>query len=366
MPSYLLQGTDREGRTESKLIDAESAQAAVRRAESEGWSDVRLLTDDVVARLTDWQAGGFAPEELWRMGRQTFRAFVVRTLWRALSRSIVFWALLAALIVRRGMGADWGGWDWALVAGLGVLVLAFLVPLLTGVAREYDRLLWDVAMARWDRVLDRLDRGLATLENHERVHRRAQALAALGRLDEALREFAVLADGDEVPPWLYWSLRANVHAEGRDYAGAISDMQEAYACAPENPTVQLGYAELLLLHDGDRALARHLLDDARRQTIAEPLRWAEAMLEGQLALEERRFDAAREHFAQALVLAGPLLGQPAFLEHRARIQALLALTEAGRGDREQGRRHFQSAVPMLRLHRRDELIQRCERALGGP
>ncbi len=177
-------------------------------------------------------------------------------------------------------------------------------------------MLWDVALARWDRVLDRLDRGLETLPNHERVHRWAQALAGLGRLDQALQEFAVLADGDEVPPWLYWSLRAKVHAEGRDYAGAISDTRQAYECAPANPTVQLGYAEMLLLHEGDRMLARRLLDEARRHAIAEPLRWAEAMLDGQLALEERRFDAAQVYFAESLVRARPLLGQPAFQEHR--------------------------------------------------
>ena len=363
MPEFLIRGRDPEGKRRSKLVEAGSAEQALRIVNAEGWHETRLMTDDVGGVVVEWDTGSLTPDEQHELGQGSFASFVAASLRRALSRSLGFWVFLAVLIVRRALGFEWNVWDNVLVAGLVILVVVVLLPLLYGSARKYDRLAKNMAWGRWNAVLDGLQQGADGLARHEQLRMRAYALAGLGRIDEALREYDVLSDGEEIPEWMYWSLRADIHTAAEDFDGAVSDMQKAYKLAPDNPTLLLTYAEVLMMHDGDRELARQLVAEVQEHPLAEPIQWAKAMVEGMFALDESRYDDARDHLKKSFSLAGPLLKDASFLSHQARINALLALAESGRGNKAAARKHFAAAEPMLSAQGANKFLTRCREEL---
>src|SRR5262245_47951208 len=210
---YVLSGRSASGRQVTEIVEAPTADHAVRQFEGRGRTDVVLHTDDLVAPLNK-------PSELkppftlrQHVRAQKMGPFVV--FWYA--QSIVmpwvycqFWWLvllgLAWIAYRRVEG---GAVDYRECVAAGMVVLPAVIALTIGIhamLKSGRGIIRAVGWARWDEVLRRLRRVKEPKFDHRLF--KAQALAGLGRISEALSEFDHVADMPNVPPYVYWYFQA--------------------------------------------------------------------------------------------------------------------------------------------------------------
>jgi tetratricopeptide (TPR) repeat protein len=183
--------------------------------------------------------------------------------------------------------------------------------------------------------LDRLERELGPdrhkLHRSVLIYNRAQVLAGLGRLEEALAGFSAVIDldpnypeyyfdrgnllrrmGDDgraladyehamtlTPPFLelYYN-RADVRASAGDAEGAISDFGYVLELDPAHILARINRASLLL-EAGDLARAA---DDVERGLEIDPANARLICTTGLIAMEEGDLDAARASFTRSLEL----------------------------------------------------------------
>jgi tetratricopeptide (TPR) repeat protein len=376
MPDFFVSGRSPEGRQVTERVEAASAAEAVRLMEQRNFTDIVLHTSDleVLVRQQSEAVYGkkdvhrvFTPREFLRMRRDgSYLGMVLLTIRMSYARS--WWVVipgLALLAARRYLGQPLDFMDFALIAALLLPLVGALVVPLFGSAPRYRRVVEARAWGRWEEVLALLP----TIEGKVRAHHseffKALALAGLGRLDEALRRYERFGDGKRIPLWLYWSHRSSVCAAGNDIEGAVRAIEKAAEIAPEEPAVLIDYATSLVRRRRDARRARRVLDEALKHPISDVIAYAVDFCRGMIALEENQPFEAREWLNRAMDKvetfrnASPLMGSS-----RDRVHAFLALANAATGDHEAALRHFRIAEPRLVALRYDDVIERCEAALG--
>jgi tetratricopeptide (TPR) repeat protein len=367
MPEYVLTGRNDRGRVITEIVEAESADEAVRTFTDHGHADVILHTDDNAARfMTPSKVRKvFTPREYLgyrTRGRVGCALFLARKLYTQ-----AWWAYLLCgtfVVYRRWIGEPWGFWDYF---PAGFLFFPFLFAAyaeLTSKAVPYRRVLTAVRDGRWEDVPRHLRRVRAPLPPFERPFREAQALAGTGRLDEALDHFRPVADDAAVPPHLYWTYKGMIFQAAREREKALDCVARSAELAPANPVSQIDYALALLTVRGDTTKARGRLTEARRHALSDvstPLCW---FAEGVLALKEGHPPEAVVLLEAAVKGLNPYTGgNPAVAVIVARIRAYLALAYAADGDHDAARRAYRKAEPLLARHDALELA-RCREVLG--
>ena len=367
MAEYILTGRNDRGRVVTDIVEAESADEAVRTFTDHGHSEIVLHTDDNAARfMTPSKVRKmFTPREFLgyrTRGRVGCTLFLIRKFYTQ-----AWWAYAACaglVAYRRWAGDEWGPFDSLPAAFLFFPVVFAVYCELTSKAVPYRRVLKAVRDGRWEDVPRHLRRARLPLPPFERPFREAQALAGTGRLDEALDHFRPVADDPAVPAHLYWTYKAMIFQTARERAKALDCVARAAELAPDNPVALIDYALALLTVRNDVRQARARLAAARRHALSDvstPLCW---FAEGVLALKEG-------HAAEAAVLLeaadrglSPFTGgNPAVAVIIARIRAHSALAYAATGDHDAACRAYRKAEPVLAPHEALELA-RCREVLG--
>jgi hypothetical protein len=278
----------------------------------------------------------------------------------------VYVLALGLLAIRIWMRMPWWPWDSLAIAILVLpLILCPLIVLRGSLADKYWRVTEARAWGRWNEVLTSLPAFRDKLPAHEMVFMEAQALAGLGKLDEALNRIQELANDKQVPAWMYWARLAGVCATAHDFKASLAARQKTAELAPHEQAVLLDYAMALVEHEHDPFRARQFLVEAKKHAISDSMAFAVDQCEGMIALEEGDAAAACEHLHRALGKAKRLRYASALMGAAIdRIHTVLALAHAAAGERNTALDHYRIAEPRLQALRRDDLIQRCEAALG--
>ncbi|HEX3148332.1 MAG TPA: hypothetical protein VHR66_09635 [Gemmataceae bacterium] len=367
MPKYILTGTDLHGRSRTEAISAATGDEATSRFKARGFVNVTLHSDDVIGHL-------FKPEvlkhltprdylALGRMNRGVFILHMIARLYR--DNWWLFLPVVALLTGRRVLEVPWEALD----ALSCLLLLTPPVIVLLGEAfspgRRFERAMAFNAWARWGEMLAALPAVQSIVPELQYAVFKAKALAGLGRLEEAMDVVRPYADDPKSPAWLYWGQLADVFHIAKLGNRAIECSEKAVEYAPDNPTVLIDLAMARLRYHRDTARARPLLEQARAHEISEPLTPFLIMAEGVLALEENRPEKARELLDESARLAEPLRYSTALMGAAIdRIHTYLTLACAATGDLPAAERHFQIAEPRLRAFETNDLIERCQVALG--
>ena len=169
-----------------------------------------------------------------------------------------------------------------------------------------------------------------------------------------------------MPSWMYHGRLADVYYYGGHSELMLASLDRALTLAPENPTVLLDVALGLTRFQQDLPRARLLLERAKTHALSDMMVPFAKAAEGMIALEEGDPRKAKPELVDALksILAfrnaTPLVGS--WVD---RIHTYLALTDAALGDTTGAERHFRIAEPRLRALRSDDLLERCQAAIGG-
>jgi tetratricopeptide (TPR) repeat protein len=369
MPEYFYTALDSRGRRHTDSIEAESADEALRQLRDEGCTDVVLHTDDVMAsvlNVTPENRRFYSPRELVSLGRMRFPELLLFSVGKHVRNA--WWCFLLAicfLAFRRWEEDPWHIMDWLLVAFLLSPLVLVPITLLMGPSRKYDRLLQAVVFAEWEDVLERVENLKQQLPVNEVLFRKAQAQIGLGEVEEGLRTFQVLEYTQDIPDWLYWSLRSELCFKADRIEDGLIAGEKAAKLAPDNATVLLDYADSLLLHKRDAAAAAQLLAWAKEKPISDLIVWAVSQVEGMLALESGAPRAAVEHLERARAEAQVIRANGLYPLIQAKLATYLCLACAALGDAAAALRHFGRARPLLELHKKRELLQRCHEALAA-
>jgi hypothetical protein len=380
MPSYLVSGVTPAGSKVTELLEAASADAVVKTLRDRGYEQIVLHTDDVAAQcMSERSVDRFlSPRECVNLRYQgplgRYWLFV-RKCYGQGPGHLWFRLLILPLIVliwRRVADRPWGFIDVGLlVCSAIVLLVPVLLPLLVsaramwfGRLARYLRLVEARAWGRWEEVLRLLPRMRAELRPYQAALFEARALAGLGRVDEALRVVEPFADGREVPKRRYWSGLAGIYFAARRKDESLAAMEKAWTLAPDDPLVSADLALSLLRRRCDTDRAEQLLTRARSHAISDHGDGMIQRVEGMLALERGNLHEARRLLEESLRKESAIKLNPLARATVDKIHASLAVCHALQGDRASALKHFRRAEPRLRALAEDELLERCQEALG--
>jgi tetratricopeptide (TPR) repeat protein len=263
-----------------------------------------------------------------------------------------------------------GGTAFYLVEALAILLLFFPFVLILYQARfgpgaRYVRLLRAIGHAEWDKALRLIPEIQLPLSPVELPTLKAQALAGLGELDDALMTIDDLADNPDLPRYLYWMVQSVIYQEAQSPEKLLGALQQAHELAPTMSLPMIAYAGMLISTRRDVNLARDLLRRAKRQAISLSAMPYLHHAEGLLALHEGRTAEAVESLSNAVRLYEPYVRwNQSLLQIDARMRSRFCLALAASGDTNAAKQQFRIAKPILEAHRDEDLLRKCEEAIG--
>jgi hypothetical protein len=371
MPEYLATVRRPGGRKITENVVADSADEAVRLLREQGYDEVVLHNDDVMALFTRQRekAEYISPGDylLFRKLPRGVGLFIVVTLNGYRKMAFLMALMAVALVKLRNSGFPWAFWDSLCVAILLFPPTVALVAVLLGgrTQARYRRMLDALFWGRWEEALRRADRVGPKVPAREIALRKAQALAGMDRLDEALRLVKPFGDGRAVPGWFYRSMLAQVFEFAQRRDDVIAQLEQAVELAPDNATMLLSLARHVIWYRRDARRARDLLSQAREHALSDMTAPFADLLEGLILVEERRardalpvLDAAHKGFHACRYM--PLSYLP--LEH-----AMLgrALAHAALGESAEAMALYAKVRPRL-VALRSHVVDRCDRTIGRP
>jgi tetratricopeptide (TPR) repeat protein len=371
MPEYLATVRRPDGRKVTQRVVANSADQAVRFLHGRGYDEVVLHTDDVQALYTDprSKAARLSARDYLRLRNSSRGVGLLVVITARVYRKCWFLVVIVALVLasRRFVGEPWGFWDrFGVATPLLPLAAALVAALIGARARGRRQQMLDALYAgRWQEALERAERPGRNAPPHEIALRKAQALAGMDRLDEALRLVEPFGDGKVVPGWFYRSMLAQVYEFARRRDEVIAQLEQAVELAPDNATMLISLARQVIWHDRDARRARELLAQARAHALSDMVAPFADLLDGLILLEEGRprdalaiLEAVQKVFRRLRHLAlGYLPVEQAMLGR--------ALAHAALGESDDALKLYGKVRPRL-VALRSELVERCDRAIGLP
>jgi tetratricopeptide (TPR) repeat protein len=200
---------------------------------------------------------------------------------------------------------------------------------------------------------------------HDIALRKAQALAGMDRVPEALRLLEPFGNGNAVPGWFYRYMVSQVYDFAHESDEAIAQLEQAVELAPGNATMLLALARFVVWHKGDIRRGRQLLTEARRHALSDLTVPIADMIEGLILRKEGKprdalpiLKSAYEGFrARRKMPLGFIRVEQAMLE--------LALTHAALGESDQALKLYGQVRPRLEALRSVNL-EKCDREIGLP
>jgi len=377
VPEFLFQARNPAGVQVNEKIEAPDLARARYALEVRGYGGIQFLDSEISADIRQViraETGHQPPsKEIWTPDdevRSRQRRGTLSFLWWAFCRHFAVIGPLLALNLW-SLFAHAGNFSWRDWAGFVAtpLYLAWFV-LLCAPKIVFHQILEAAVWHDWDRqrTFIRLARMLAKLRRtgipeRELIIREANALAAQGRLNDALQlmEKVHTRDGKE---YLFLARLAGIYDIARLPDRQIACIREAQLKAPPGATMLIDLASALVRRGHDPAGAKDALAQARNYEMNKLAAAHSHWCEGMIAVEEKDFVRAKTELNEALAgLAGT--GTPLIKGTIGLIEAYLCLACAGLGEKDEAVRLGRQVEPLLRARKENELLGRCQAAMGG-
>ncbi len=384
MPKFYLTGTSPEGQRKTECVEAQSAAESQQRLVDQGWSDIVIHTDDIMAiHQIDIPNNLFSPDEMLKMGRMTsFQnfCFMLKKLYSQSPGT----SLVAALFVAFGISAKK---YWAVGMGAAWLGFPILLALFSAIGnrgkRNYDALLFAAAWFQWDEVERLLPLQSSKLPVAETAFRAAQVTAVRGHIESALEQFDLAVENADIPEWFVHTRRADLYltankgAWAAEYSSggrprtaspfvdeAIRCYEQAIELAPDQPASRIDLAKAVLKYRQDVQHAQRLLDAVRPMLLTElPLLFV-GYLDGILALEKNSPLEAIALLTEFQKKVSQVSVNPQMDSLIDEVRSFLTLAYAAAGDETRALAEFRRCKPRLIAVHEVELLTRCRKALG--
>ncbi len=369
MPEFLFIALDKHRQEVAERFAADTLVQADVALRELGHSRIRFYTDDIGAVS---QALFESPVKLPALKAIAYTTQPMpgplRSIWtmsKQLGPTLIVIPMLTVYLVVSGH------WLWACVPG-SLLAFFMVMPLwITRATRLFTRLNRAKVWQRWDQVLA-IAVKLGGIKRGERpsvpapwvAQMRAEALAGLGRMDEALVMFRGLEDHPKVPRWYSLTMLAAVHSIARNRDRALELMRQAAALKPDSAMIAIDLASLVAewLQDGPQA--GEILEKVVRLPMHELCRPHISQLRGLIAMADGQWPQAVEHLRRAIEEFAIWRSNTLVEGSIFRATVLLCIAEGRNGKRPEARKLLGKVRKFLRALDDRELTQRCMDAAG--
>lgn len=371
MAKFVWKVKNRSGTEQIEEIHADTAAESKRQLVEQGFHDLQLMQDDLCTMSADAQKEATdpdyrrdaPPEELLSYQEEGFPGFWA--MWWKSARESPLWNLASfALFV-------WfiyeGSYIWASVVSIPILILPLLNWWFGIPARIYDEMNRAKAWNRWPKVLKLCDAlqsrggmiGVAIPE-WELSRCRAQALAAMGRIDEAIQLHEPFQNDPKIERWVFLSHMSEIYEAGKKHTEALALRKEA---VKENPDSMLTHLDLALLYAHrltDPVNARQALTPVDRSLVpAMALPFLDA-IEGMILCAENRHPDAVEKLNDALEKLAKYRQHAALEGGVLLAESYHCLALAGAGRKDEAEEYWENIGEFLKTTDEEALRQRIQ------
>lgn len=369
MAEFLVEALDGDGKTVVLTVHADGPSRAMKSVEHDGYRAIALRSDEsltgpVLERDEDKQlletisaedrvalSGASDPQMFLVFVRQT-----VRQLGWIYAGALGF--AIYQLVVNGAVG-------W--IVGVPLVLVASTVGLAlfatkVGPHVEHVRYHGALAQGRWDEALRITDALARSLDEMQIAFMRAKVYAVTDRLDEAIA--LVRPFEGKQPDEAFFAQLSSVYDAARRFDATEQALHRALEAQPDNPTILLDLARTRLEHHRDAEGAKALLDRVDRSGVVSNLKFVFELLEGLIQLELGHATDARDLLEGVLAEVEQLHPRDIWLGFVSLTQMYLALAHEAAGEHEAALAQYAAASPMMRIARRDYLLERVESALG--
>lgn len=376
MPAFLFRARDASGAVVADQVEAATLAQARYALELRGYGDIEFHTgeseEDIKRSILAGAEADLDDPEDWTAADEIAareRQGALRKVGWAMKQHAPYLLLLLVWNFFSWRGERPFGWaDW-LGFSLTVLYALFFMLVVTPML-AFDQLLEAAVWRDWKTqrryiaVLRLLRVVFRVIPESELLWREANALAATGRLPEALERVAPLRDNPDTAKHLYHSRASSLYELAGDFAGQLRCMEEAVAGHAEGTDVYIDLASVRIMRFRDVAGAQAALAKIEDRELTETARGAYLQVRGIVATEAGDHAAAEKDLREAEAILGKV-GNALIQEFLANLRAYLALTLIATGRPQEARAQFLAACPLLVAQQSHQLVARVDAALAA-
>ncbi len=362
MAEYLISGLRETEQRSTVIIQANSSEEAIAIMTERGYRELTLHTDDVSAlytKATEVSDVFSADEYLGFQTRGTLAAifFMVKKIYRnnwLFTSAIILYFAYRFLNQPPSLFFDWSTetfrfrnlTDWLLLSGLFLPILVAAINHFHNPARDYQRFIEHECWGRWQAVLDM--QLPDSIPADDVAFHRANALASLGKIEEALQLVAHLENRPELPTWLFYSRLSTVYDKAKDHGTAFAMLEKSVELDPDNSTALIDLAMNCVSRRQDFERAEQLMRRARKQMLSEITAPFATYVDGLIALRRGQSKRAIELLCKSIVEVTPYRPSSPMIDLVIdEANAMMAIAHATLGDFEQSRPFFLRSHPRL-------------------
>lgn len=341
MKPYLVAATNKEGRRDTFARDAASPEHLFALLEREGFRDIELVDDEVMANLRAQRPERLKPKSAadYRFEARLSKGPVPDSAWwwQAARNNALQLALAAA-------GIAWGIWARSPATIITVLAVAslwvWLLHRAHAVAKDYNALLaafahgeLDEADALIERMLDSsFVQGNDQL-NADLLYKRACVMARRGRVDDGLALVQPLAQGPLAGNGVHLSQVASIHYAADRLDDFIDGLEHACEASGRNNTMLLDLA-FVHVRMGDPQRAAALLSQVQPKLLPAIHQPVHRAIAGIAHLRDGEHAQAAGILRESVTALDAFAANPAVWPFNGMLSGYLALALLGCGRRE--------------------------------
>jgi tetratricopeptide (TPR) repeat protein len=223
---------------------------------------------------------------------------------------------------------------------------------------------------RWLKVTALLDkaewlrgRHFIKIPETELIKIRAQALAGINRLPEALELFKQCENRPDCPQWMFKSAVGELYNLSKQYDRGFEFARQA---AEESPTslVYLDVANYYLRRNRNNTAARAAMAKVDDDAIPQPARYFLPRCRGILAFNEGNYEVARQELEESIKMVEAQKNLPFRDGSLSILKAYLASALGQQGNMAKAINYFSEAEPYLIATEETELLDQCRAIVG--
>jgi len=368
MLTFLLTATDENGKRDTYHVEAENAQDAYNIYKSSGFTEILLHDDDASALVVTQilvknnAKCCFSPADLVAFRRLTAFGeflFILRKRFHHFLWLLILPSMICFYRWMEQSELKMSDYILILLPVFGCFWVTYFSE-----SQKYKKMAASGYWGKWQAVLNLIPQQSEMFPDVQLASHAACALTGLGRFDEAIELMQPFNDDPEIPKWMFLSYLSDIYSIKKEYQQVLGCHRLAYENAPENPTVQIDYAFVLLKYGTDIELPKKLLENVKQLHMSEliELFWFQAY--GLLNLKSRKYREAEESFLIAQKgFEDWSAGQPGMHCQFDLCQGYLAIVAAELGEKEKAEKLYQQALPRLKALDEELIMDRYSEAI---
>jgi tetratricopeptide (TPR) repeat protein len=356
-------------------MEAPSAKESQTKLLAEGLTDLALKEEEVMAAAQ----AGFSkdsaifgePVTVSAADRLTAIDNPVVTFWdgirtgikQSLSISLLIVAVIAVNAVR-------GDWFYTGLGGIALIAWLLFIICVSLPSIYYHKLIAAADWNRWNEVLSLVAAlkaigrlSFIKVPAAELARHRAKAIAALGRVEEALAEYQQYEGRPDCPPWLHKLFVASIYVTLKQYDKAI-ELNRAVIAENNLPIAWADLAYRYARYKRDPVKAREAMNEALKSPTPDAVKPNRHRCEGVIAYLNGDYARARQELETAIQMVEQTKWRPYRDGHLAIARGYLCCVLAQQGNIADAKTCLSQAKPYLIATQESELLEECRHLIG--